>query len=105
MNQTHAEMFYRAGIAPWDIGEAQPVIRQLASLPSVITGDVLDPGCGSGWHAIEYARHGCTVTGYDLAPTAINRARMNAKRSDVSVTVTTTCGRISARRTRPSCTR
>lgn len=79
-----AEMFYRAGIAPWDIGESQPIIRQLVAL-GAIRGDVLDPGCGTGWNAIEYARAGCTVTGIDASRTAIQRARRN--RTETGATV------------------
>lgn len=75
-----AELMYAVNAAPWDIGEAQPVIRQLVALGAV-QGEVLDPGCGTGWNAIEYARAGCVVTGIDLAPTAIKRARLNAKKA------------------------
>lgn len=73
-----AELMYRAGVAPWDIGECQPVIRQAVAL-GAIRGEVLDPGCGTGWHALEYARAGCSVTGVDVAPTAIEFARRNAR--------------------------
>jgi 2-polyprenyl-3-methyl-5-hydroxy-6-metoxy-1,4-benzoquinol methylase len=79
-----AELVYRAELATWDIGEAQPEISRLVALGAV-KGDVLDPGCGTGWHAIEYARAGCSVTGVDLAPTAIDRARRNARTAGVSV--------------------
>ncbi|MBN7402853.1 class I SAM-dependent methyltransferase [Mycobacteroides abscessus subsp. abscessus] len=78
-----AELMYAVNAAPWDIGQAQPVIRQLAALGAV-RGQVLDPGCGTGWHAIEYARVGCSVTGIDLAPTAIERAQRNARSAGVS---------------------
>jgi SAM-dependent methyltransferase len=48
-------------------------------------GEVLDPGCGTGSHAIESARAGCKVTGIDVAPTAIDRARRNARNAGVTV--------------------
>lgn len=79
-----AECMYAVNAAPWDIGGPQPVIRQLVALGAV-RGEVLDPGCGTGWHAIEYARAGCSVTGVDLAPTAIARARNNARTAGVEV--------------------
>jgi SAM-dependent methyltransferase len=79
-----AELVYRAGAATWDIGESQPIIRQLVALGTV-KGNVLDAGCGTGWHAIESARGGCSVTGLDVAPTAIHRARTNARRAGVAV--------------------
>lgn len=79
-----AERLYLAKAAPWDIGEAQPVIRHLVALGAV-TGDVLDPGCGTGHHSVLYARHGCSVVGVDLAPTAITRAKRNARKAGVPV--------------------
>ncbi|MGC7367807.1 class I SAM-dependent methyltransferase [Mycobacteroides abscessus subsp. abscessus] len=78
-----AELMYAVNAAPWDIGQAQPVIRQLVALGAV-RGEVLDPGCGTGWHTIEYARAGCAVTGIDLAPTAVARARQNARSAAIT---------------------
>jgi SAM-dependent methyltransferase len=79
-----AEAMYRAGVATWDIGACQPVIRQLVAT-GIVRGEVLDPGCGTGWHSIEYARAGCSVVGIDVAPTAVGRARKNAQRAGVAV--------------------
>ncbi|WP_244872677.1 MULTISPECIES: class I SAM-dependent methyltransferase [unclassified Mycolicibacterium] len=79
-----AEALYRAGCAPWDIGGPQPMIRRLVALGAV-QGRVLDPGCGTGWHAIEYARAGCAVTGIDAAMPAIATARRNARGAGVTV--------------------
>ncbi|OHT69657.1 hypothetical protein BKG70_24170 [Mycobacteroides chelonae] len=50
-----AECMYAVNAAPWDIGGPQPVIRQLVALGAV-RGEVLDPGCGTGWHATEFVR-------------------------------------------------
>ncbi|SKL75074.1 Uncharacterised protein [Mycobacteroides abscessus subsp. massiliense] len=52
-----AECMYAVNAAPWDIGGPQPVIRQLVALGAV-RGEVLDPGCGTGWHAVAVARGG-----------------------------------------------
>ncbi len=41
-------------------------------------GSVLDAACGTGMHAIELARHGFSVSGADLSPAMIERARANA---------------------------
>ncbi|WP_100485980.1 class I SAM-dependent methyltransferase [Mycobacteroides abscessus] len=78
-----AELMYAVSVAPWDIGGPQPAIRQLVALGAV-RGEVLDPGCGTGWHAIEYARAGCSVTGVDLAPTAVARARRNTQSAGIT---------------------
>ncbi|GAB3216789.1 class I SAM-dependent methyltransferase [Mycolicibacterium hippocampi] len=73
-----ADILYQRDLAPWDIGGPQSVIRQLVA-HGAVTGHVLDPGCGTGWHAIEYARAGCEVVGIDAALTAVARARRNAR--------------------------
>jgi SAM-dependent methyltransferase len=69
---------------PWDIGGPQPVVQQLVAL-GAIKGEVLDPGTGPGHHAIHYASKGLSATGIDASPTAIERARQNAKKAGVSV--------------------
>lgn len=79
-----ADALYRLGTAPWDIGEAQPVIRSLIANGG-IQGRVLDAGCGAGHHSIELARAGCDVVGIDASPVAIRRARLNARAAGVDV--------------------
>jgi SAM-dependent methyltransferase len=69
---------------PWDIGGPQPVIQQLVAL-GAIKGEVLDPGTGPGHHAIYYASQGYSATGIDSSPTAIERAKENARKAGVSV--------------------
>jgi SAM-dependent methyltransferase len=47
---------------------------------------VLDVGCGSGRHAISFAKRGYSdVTGIDLSPTLLAEAREQANRLDLSV--------------------
>jgi SAM-dependent methyltransferase len=69
---------------PWDIGGPQPVIEQLVAL-GAIKGEVLDPGTGPGHHAIYYASQGYSATGIDSSPSAIERAKDNARKAGVSV--------------------
>ncbi|MFY9768373.1 MAG: class I SAM-dependent methyltransferase [Mycobacterium sp.] len=69
---------------PWDIGGPQPVVQQLVAL-GAIKGEVLDPGTGPGHHAIYYASQGYSATGIDSSPTAIERAKENARKAGVSV--------------------
>jgi SAM-dependent methyltransferase len=69
---------------PWDIGGPQPVVRQLVAL-GAIKGEVLDPGTGPGHHAIYYASAGLSATGIDGSAAAIERARDNALKAQVSV--------------------
>ncbi|NLI78859.1 MAG: class I SAM-dependent methyltransferase [Candidatus Riflebacteria bacterium] len=46
---------------------------------------ILDIGCGTGRHAIELARRGFRVTGIDLSPAQLRRARENARETGVTV--------------------
>jgi cyclopropane fatty-acyl-phospholipid synthase-like methyltransferase len=69
---------YTAGTpAPWDIGRPQPAFVQLAD-KGRLNGRLLDAGCGSGENALLAASRGADVTGIDIAPTAIARAREKA---------------------------
>jgi cyclopropane fatty-acyl-phospholipid synthase-like methyltransferase len=63
--------------APWDIGRPQPTFARLAD-EGRLSGRLLDAGCGTGEHALLAASRGADVTGVDLAPTAIARARAKA---------------------------
>ena len=63
--------------APWDIGRPQPAFVRLAD-EGRLTGRLLDAGCGSGENALLAAGRGADVTGIDIAPTAIARARAKA---------------------------
>ena len=62
---------------PWDIGRPQPAFVRLAD-EGRLTGRLLDAGCGTGENALLAARRGADVTGIDVAPTAIARAREKA---------------------------
>jgi SAM-dependent methyltransferase len=46
---------------------------------------VLDVGCGTGVVAVTAARRGAKVTGLDLTPALLERARVNAQMADVAV--------------------
>ena len=68
---------YAAGIQPWDIGRPQPAFARLAGR-GLLSGHVLDAGCGTGEQSLLAASHGAGVTGVDVAPRAIARARAKA---------------------------
>ena len=65
------------GPPPWDIGRPQPAFVRLAD-EGRLTGRLLDAGCGTGENALLAASRGADVTGIDVAPTAIARARAKA---------------------------
>jgi SAM-dependent methyltransferase len=71
------DAFY-TGTPPWDIGRPQAAFLRLAE-SGLMIGRVLDPGCGTGEHALMCAGLGLETTGIDLAPTAIGLAKRKAQ--------------------------
>ena len=72
MNHTDWEARYLANDMPWEKGEASPgLVDFLAAHPQLEHGSVCVPGCGTGHDARAWARAGFTVTGFDLAPSAV----------------------------------
>ncbi|MBI2764966.1 MAG: class I SAM-dependent methyltransferase [Chloroflexi bacterium] len=65
------------GTPEWDIGEPQPAVVALDKAGQV-GGAVLDVGCGTGEHALYFARRGHSVLGVDIAARAIEKARAKA---------------------------
>lgn len=63
--------------AVWDIGRPQPALARLAER-GLLTGRVLDAGCGTGEHALLAAASGADAIGVDVSPLAIARARAKA---------------------------
>jgi len=73
---TDWEACYQSGEMRWDKGEPSPgLVDFLAANPDLPKGRVLVPGCGCGHDAREWARCGYTVTGMDIAPSAIRLSR------------------------------
>ncbi len=70
---------YAAGKAPapWDIGRPQPEFARLAEA-GLLTGRLLDAGCGTGEQTLLAAQHGADALGVDIAPRAIEQARGKA---------------------------
>lgn len=62
---------------PWDIGRPQPAFVRLAER-GLLSGRVLDPGCGTGEQTLLAAAHGADATGVDVSARAIQRARDKA---------------------------
>src|SRR5689334_7207982 len=50
-------------------------VTQMLSLVGITQGRVLDLCCGPGRHSVELARRGFAVTGVDLTPFLLDRAR------------------------------
>jgi cyclopropane fatty-acyl-phospholipid synthase-like methyltransferase len=76
MSQSNWEERYQTGDMPWEKGEPSPgIVDFLANHPALARGTVLVPGCGTGHDARVWAKAGFTVTGMDLAPSAIRLAQ------------------------------
>jgi SAM-dependent methyltransferase len=78
------EASYRSGDAPWDIGGPQPELVRLVE-GGLITGSVLDVGCGTGENALYLAARGHAVFGLDGSATAIELARKKAEERKLPV--------------------
>ncbi len=72
------------GTPSWETGRPQPAVLGLLDA-SEIRGRVLDVGCGTGLHAALVASRGHEVTGLDVVPRAIERARARARDAGVEV--------------------
>jgi len=46
---------------------------------------VLDVGCGTGSHALIFARHGCEVAGIDISKVMIEKARVKARKEKAKI--------------------
>lgn len=77
MNNTDWEAHYQAKDTPWDKGEPSPgLVDWLATHPAAPRGTVLVPGCGLGHDVRAWAAAGFHATGFDIAPSAVERARV-----------------------------
>ncbi len=62
---------------PWDLGAPQPAFVRLAAA-GLLTGQVLDAGCGTGEQTLLAASSGADALGVDVSPLAIEQARGKA---------------------------
>jgi cyclopropane fatty-acyl-phospholipid synthase-like methyltransferase len=79
-SQESFESMYSAK-APWDIGRPQ---KALAAIADLVTGSVLDAGCGTGENALFFAGRGRPVVGIDYVGIAIEEARRKAAERGVA---------------------
>ena len=68
---------YQDNVPTWDIGRPQPAFVRLADR-GLLTGRVLDAGCGTGEHVLLAAARGAAAMGVDLSVVAIEKARGKA---------------------------
>jgi len=68
---------YAGEAPPWDIGRPQPAFTRLADR-GLLSGRLLDSGCGTGEHTLLAAARGADAVGVDISPLAIEMARQKA---------------------------
>ena len=78
------DLRYRHGTPPW-VGAPRQELVRLVTDGILTPGSAIELGCGVGDNAIFLAQHGFTVTGVDLAPAAIRRARAKARDAGIDV--------------------
>ncbi len=77
---TDWESNYQKNDYPWDKGAPSPGLVDFLKAESQLKrGTVCVPGCGTGHDVREWAQHGFTATGVDIAPTAMQLAREKTK--------------------------
>src|SRR5262245_26493185 len=77
LHQNFFDSTYDA-VPRWDIARPQKVFVHLEET-EMITGSVLDAGCGTGEHALYLASRGHEAVGVDYSEKAIARANAKAK--------------------------
>ena len=77
---------YQAGTPPFDTGQPDRHLLDLIKAWPTVRGRALEIGCGSGTNSVWLARQGFEVTGLDLSPTAIDRAKERADELGASCT-------------------
>jgi SAM-dependent methyltransferase len=69
---------YAGSVPPaWDLGQPQPAFVRLAE-QGLLTGTVLDAGCGTGEQTLLAASYGADALGVDVSPLALEIARGKA---------------------------
>src|SRR5262249_21455293 len=81
----HWDAQYRARRLPWDTGRPSTELRRVLKEQAIQPGRAVELGCGTGASAVWLAQWGFDVTGIDLSPSAILRARQRAARARVRV--------------------
>jgi SAM-dependent methyltransferase len=76
-SETWDGSYARSTSPPWDIGRPQPVFVRLADT-GLLSGRLLDAGCGTGEQTLLAASKGANALGIDISPRAIQQARDKA---------------------------
>lgn len=75
---------YRDGNLPWDTGVPSAELQSVLEQHNVQPCRALEIGCGTGTNSVWLAQQGFDVTGVDVAPLAVERAKQRAKAAGVA---------------------
>jgi SAM-dependent methyltransferase len=85
MSSEYWEERYQTKDMPWEKGEPSPgLVDFLESNPKLDRGTVCVPGCGTGHDVRAWAKAGFDVTGFDIAPSAIQLATEKTRAAGLS---------------------
>jgi len=77
--------YRRTRMPGWDVGRAASELKKIVDDGTIRPGRALVLGCGTGTNAIYLASKGFTVTGVEVAPTALVLAERQARKAKVRV--------------------
>ena len=77
--------YRRTRMPGWDVGRAASELRKIVDNGTIRPGRALVLGCGTGTNAVYLASKGFTVTGVEVAPTALVLAERLARKAKVRV--------------------
>lgn len=85
MSQEYWEQLYKKNETPWEKGEPSPgLVDFVTTRVGLKPGTVLVPGCGTGHDVRVWAKAGFQVTGYDIAPSAVELGKQKTAAAGLS---------------------
>lgn len=85
MREISWDTHYQSGTPPWETGQPSQELARVIAEERIAPCRVIDLGCGSGINSVWLAQQGFDVTGVDVTPLAIERARERAAEAGVRV--------------------
>jgi len=82
----HWDQRYATGNIPWETGQPSSELVRVVTEQRITPCRAIELGCGTGASAVWLAQRGFDVTGVDISPRALNRARRRAAQEAVAVT-------------------
>lgn len=79
------DQHYVAELPPWESGQPSSELARVLAEEKTKPCRVIEFGCGSGVNAVWLAQQGFEVTGIDISPRALERAKRRAESAGVSV--------------------